>query len=232
MTPKETLEELKLRANQPYSQETIDLISKWKSAPVHEPRAAILSCADARISPEHLLPYRPGELFTVRVAGNIVDSNGLASLEYAVNALNVDVLIVLGHEDCGAVKTACQFVQGESPALTPDLYRLLSNIFPAVIPGSMCSGTGTETEDGPGPCEGSHLREKILANLRQSVETIIDQGMFCDRHAGTGNPRELWVCPGYVYFERGRPHVEWFAEIQIIPRRWGDNREMEETTGN
>ena len=67
------------------------------------PIAAILSCADSRVSPELLFDQGPGDLFVVRLAGNFVNDDGLASLEYAVKILGVPLLMVLGHSNCGAV---------------------------------------------------------------------------------------------------------------------------------
>ncbi len=72
------------------------------------PFAAILGCADSRVSPELIFDQDQGDLFVVRVAGNILDAGGLASLEYAVAHLQVRLIMVFGHEHCGAVKAATQ----------------------------------------------------------------------------------------------------------------------------
>jgi len=71
-----------------------------------EPFAAVLGCSDSRVPPEQLFDLGPGEVFVVRVAGNIAWSSQLDSLEYAVSHLHVPLLLVLGHDDCGAVKAA------------------------------------------------------------------------------------------------------------------------------
>jgi carbonic anhydrase len=70
------------------------------------PFAAILSCSDSRVPPEILFDQGLGDLFVIRVAGNIVDDAVLASLEYAVDHLGVKYIMVLGHERCGAVEAA------------------------------------------------------------------------------------------------------------------------------
>ncbi len=70
-----------------------------------EPIAAILGCADSRVSPEILFDQGMGDLFTVRVAGNIVTGPVANSLEFAVKRLGVPLILVIGHEDCGAVQT-------------------------------------------------------------------------------------------------------------------------------
>lgn len=69
----------------------------------HQPFAAILSCADARVSPEIIFDQVMGDLFVTRVAGNIATPEIIASVEYAVAALNVKLIMVLGHGACGAV---------------------------------------------------------------------------------------------------------------------------------
>ncbi len=71
-----------------------------------KPFAAILSCADSRVPPELLFDQGVGDLFAVRVAGNSVGQLGLQSLEYAVGHLGVETIMVLGHQNCGAVKGA------------------------------------------------------------------------------------------------------------------------------
>ena len=72
----------------------------------HEPFAAILSCADARVSPESVFDQVMGDLFITRLAGNLATSEIIASLEYAVAVLNVRLIMVLGHGACGAVAAA------------------------------------------------------------------------------------------------------------------------------
>jgi carbonic anhydrase len=70
------------------------------------PKVAILTCSDARITPELIFDQGLGDLFDVRVAGNIVDAGVLGSLEYAVEHLHVDLILVLGHQHCGAIQAA------------------------------------------------------------------------------------------------------------------------------
>ena len=70
------------------------------------PFAAILGCADSRVAPEIVFDTGLGELFTVRVAGNVANIASLASLEYAVAVLKVTVILVQGHSSCGAVSAA------------------------------------------------------------------------------------------------------------------------------
>jgi carbonic anhydrase len=95
------------------------------------PIAAILSCADSRVSPELAFDQGPGDLFVVRVAGNFVNEDGLASLEYGVRFLHVPLIVVLGHTNCGAVSATVDAIQKNIvlPGHLPDLVR---SIKPAV----------------------------------------------------------------------------------------------------
>jgi len=72
------------------------------------PFAVILGCADSRVSPELLFDQGLGDLFVIRVAGNIVDDAVLGSIEYAVEHLGTKLIVVLGHEKCGAVSAAVE----------------------------------------------------------------------------------------------------------------------------
>ena len=86
----------------------------------HEPDAAVLSCSDARVSPDIIFDSGLGELFTVRTAGHIVDDAVLASLEYAVDSLGVRLLVVLGHQHCGAIKQGVKEYEALLHQLTAD----------------------------------------------------------------------------------------------------------------
>ena len=91
------------------------------------PDAIILSCADSRVVPELAFDMGLGELFVVRVAGNIANTSSLASMEYAVAHLGSKVIIVLGHENCGAVTAALN--GGDNGH---NLNHLVSHITPAI----------------------------------------------------------------------------------------------------
>ncbi|MBI1762878.1 MAG: hypothetical protein HYR56_15720 [Acidobacteria bacterium] len=91
------------------------------------PYAIVLACADSRLSPEILFDESLGKLFVVRTAGHVVDPIALGSIEYAVEHLHVNLLFVLGHESCGAVKATIG--GGDAP---PNIKALLRRIRPAV----------------------------------------------------------------------------------------------------
>jgi carbonic anhydrase len=77
-----------------------------KRASEQKPFAAIITCADSRISPELVFDIERGNIFVSRIAGNSIDNGTLGSTEYAVAVLGVKVVVILGHSDCGAIKAA------------------------------------------------------------------------------------------------------------------------------
>jgi carbonic anhydrase len=97
-----------------------------------KPIAAVLSCADSRVAPEFAFDAGPGQLFVVRVAGNVLDDDGAASLEYAVQFLGVRLVVVLGHRNCGAVDAAIKVVR-DGTVLPGHLPGLIDAIKPAVL---------------------------------------------------------------------------------------------------
>jgi carbonic anhydrase len=82
-----------------------------------QPEVAVLSCSDSRVPPEILFDQGLGDFFVVRSAGNSADAIGIGSLEYAVEHLGSKVIVVLGHQSCGAVKAACSGDKMPSPNL-------------------------------------------------------------------------------------------------------------------
>lgn len=95
------------------------------------PIAGILSCADSRVSPELAFDQAPGELFVVRVAGNFVNDDGLASMEYGVRFLGIPLLMVLGHTNCGAIDATIK-VMKEGVKLPGHLPELIDAIKPGI----------------------------------------------------------------------------------------------------
>jgi carbonic anhydrase len=98
------------------------------------PVAVVVACADSRVSPELIFDMGVGDLFVVRVAGNVVDGSGVSvkgSIEYAIAELNVPLIIVLGHTNCGAVKAAVQHIDHKD-SLPGAINGLVELIKPAV----------------------------------------------------------------------------------------------------
>jgi carbonic anhydrase len=104
-----------------------DLMSQVKATAFGQaPFAAILGCMDSRVPPELVFDQQIGDIFSVRVAGNIVNTDILGSLEYATQVAGTKLIVVLGHSDCGAIKGAVDDVK------LGNLTEMLSSIRPAV----------------------------------------------------------------------------------------------------
>jgi carbonic anhydrase len=122
------------------------------------PFAAILGCADSRIAPELAFDQGPGNLFVVRVAGNFVTQDGLASLEYGAAVLGTEVIMVLGHSNCGAVNATIGALQkgNKLPGHIADLVRAMK---PGIEPALKQAG-----DDLP--------QRAVIANVRSNVQQL------------------------------------------------------------
>jgi len=115
-----------------------DLVGQIKAtAKGQAPLAAVLGCMDSRVAPELVFDQQLGDILTVRVAGNIVNTDNLGSLEYATKVLGTKLIVVLGHSECGAIKGAIDDVK------LGNVTALLSNIRPAVL--KVAAGDGDHT---------------------------------------------------------------------------------------
>lgn len=141
------------------------------------PFAIILSCADSRVIPELVFDTGLGELFVVRVAGNVANTSSIASIEYAVAHLGCKLIVVLGHESCGAVTAA---IDGGDNGY--NLNHLLAHIGPAV------SGT-----------KGSKTVEKVVkTNAKLTVKELQNRSSIIDGCKG------LKIVPAYYELGTGK----------------------------
>jgi carbonic anhydrase len=103
------------------------------------PYAAVLSCADSRIAPEYAFDSGRGDLFVCRVAGNFANDDTIASMEYAVAVLGAPLILVLGHDSCGAVDATIKSLKDGKPP-PGHIPSLVAAIAPAVKASSQQSG--------------------------------------------------------------------------------------------
>ncbi len=151
------------------------------------PFAMIVSCADSRVPPEIIFNAGLGELFIVRTAGQVADKAVLASIEYGAEHLHVPLLVVMGHESCGAVKTAVSTPAG-APSMGPNLDALVGAIKPAFDRMST-------------PADMDHLRDAILANVEQVVNDFLSKSAIVKHMVAEG---KLQVIGAYYEFVTGR----------------------------
>jgi carbonic anhydrase len=153
------------------------------------PIAVVIACADSRVSPELLFDSGIGELFVIRLAGNVVDGAGVTvkgSIEYAVAELNVPLVVVLGHTNCGAVKAAVKHID-EKDSLPGSINGLVELIKPVVSkvhgqPGEIVANV-TQANVAAGVEKLTNL-EPILAP-RVKAGTLKVVGGIYDLHTGT-----------------------------------------------
>lgn len=111
-----------------------ELVSKGQ-----DPFAIIITCSDSRVPPELLFDQALGDLFVIRTAGNIVDPIAVGSAEYAIEHLGVQLLVILGHSNCGAVKATVD--GGEAPG---SIAAIVSKIAPSVQKARAAGAAGDE----------------------------------------------------------------------------------------
>jgi len=149
------------------------------------PHATVLACADSRVPPEMVFDQGLGDLFVVRVAGNVAADDELASIEYAAEHLNVPLVVVLGHQKCGAVTAAVE--GGEAHGHLPALVTLLQ---PAVV----------KSKDMP----GDRVANAVRANVELVVAQLASSQPILAELVGKGKVR---VVGGVYSLDTGR--VDW-----------------------
>ena len=145
-----------------------------------EPHTIVLSCADSRVVPELAFDAGLGELFVVRVAGNIANSSSMASMEYAVAHCGSKVIVVLGHQACGAVTAA---VNGGDNGY--NLNHLLSHITPAIA----ASG------------DGASVTDVVKKNAQLQIDELMNRSSIIRKAAEKG---DIKILPAYYNLDSGK----------------------------
>jgi carbonic anhydrase len=134
------------------------------------PFATILSCIDSRTSAELIFDQGLGDIFSVRIAGNIVNTDILGSMEFACKIAGSKLIVVLGHSKCGAVKGACDHVE------MGNLTELLSKLQPAVY-----SENTTKAADKRNSGNSVFVENVASINVRRSVRNIIERSFILEQ---------------------------------------------------
>lgn len=137
------------------------LIRRRELVQGQHPFAAVLSCADSRVSPEALFDQGLGDLFVVRSAGQVMDDVALGSLQYGVEHLGTRLVVVLGHSTCGAVKATIEILEGGKPTGTA-IDSLVVGVTPAVEQARKAGAEGDELLDAAIQINA----ERIVARLK------------------------------------------------------------------
>jgi carbonic anhydrase len=141
-----------------------------------------VGCADSRVPPEIVFDQGLGDLFVLLVAGNVIDEHSLGSIEYAVDHLAVRLILVLGHQRCGAVKAAKETIAAKAQA-PAHIQSLVSGIQPAV--------EATTNAD---------LETTVKANIKDVVQALRSSTAVLKPKVDTG---ELRVIGGYYSLDSG-----------------------------
>ena len=151
-------------------------------ANTQHPFATIVSCSDSRVPPEIVFDQGLGDLFIVRVAGNVINDEGLGSIEYSVDHLGTRLILVLGHQSCGAVKAARETIaaKGKAPG---HIESLVTAIKPAV--------EATAKDD---------LDTTVKANVKNVVKTLRSSTPILKAKVDSG---EIQVIGGYYSLDTG-----------------------------
>ena len=123
------------------------------------PLAVVISCIDSRVPTEMVFDQGIGDIFCVRVAGNVINQDVLGSVEFACKVAGVKLIVVMGHTSCGAVKGACNDVE------LGNLTGLLDKIKPAI---SIVSNTGLTADDS------RFVDQVAIENVQISLDTILN----------------------------------------------------------
>lgn len=205
VTPKRALEFLlegnqrfvtNLKANRDLLQQANDTRDgQW-------PFATVLSCIDSRTSAELIFDQGLGDIFSIRIAGNVVNTDILGSLEFACKVAGSKLIVVLGHSKCGAVKGACDHVE------MGNLTELLSKLQPAVYQER------SVTDPDQRNARNSEFVENVARiNVRRSVHSIIERSFVLERML---EAQEIGIVGGMHDLDTGV--VEIFDDCKVFSR--------------
>lgn len=191
LTPQEAFEVLKegnkrftqnLKINRNLQEQLLDTVH------AQYPFTVALSCMDSRTAVELIFDQGLGEIFSIRIAGNIINDDILGSMEYACKVVGSKLIIVLGHTKCGAIKGACDEIE------LGNLTNLLEKIKPAI-----------KNTNSYGVSEHSHLfAEKVAyANVEHSIEEILQRSSIIKSLYQEG---KIGIVGGMFSIESGRVH--------------------------
>ena len=178
MTPEKALQSLK-EGNERFQnrkREERNLIEQVKDTSEGQyPFATILSCIDSRVSAELIFDQGIGDIFSIRIAGNFVNTDILGSMEFACKLAGTRLIIVLGHTSCGAVKGACD------DAKLGNLTSMLSKIKPAVDSTTMPSDTSIRNSSNI-----SFVNDVAVKNVELNIQNILNSSEVISEMVNNG----------------------------------------------
>ncbi|WP_439153147.1 carbonic anhydrase family protein [Winogradskyella sp.] len=192
MTPQSVLEDL-LQGNKRFVNGTPE--GADNSALVNQttggqyPKAVVLSCIDSRVPVETVLDQAIGDIFVARVAGNFENTDILGSLEYSCNVAGSKLILVLGHESCGAVKAACDGVE------LGNITAMLYNIMPAV------KKSADEVDGEANSSNKAFVAKTVENNVRLTIDRIRQKSQILNEMEDNG---EIAIVGGVYSLHTGK----------------------------
>lgn len=162
------------------------------------PFAVILSCIDSRTSAELIFDQGLGDIFSIRIAGNIINDDILGSMEFACRVAGSKFILVLGHKKCGAIKGACDHVE------MGHLSTLLDKIKPAVE-------QETTTKENRHSGNAEFVENVAGINVRRSIQEILNRSAILQEMVKEG---KIGICGGMYDVANGE--VEFYEETIIV----------------
>ncbi len=162
------------------------------------PFATVLSCIDSRTSAELIFDQGLGDIFSVRIAGNIVNTDIIGSMEFACKVAGSKLIVVLGHTKCGAIKGACDHIE------MGNLTELLSKIQPAVYQEkTIVNDRNSKNEQ--------FVENVAKINVKRSVKSIIERSNILEKMIEDG---EIGIVGAMHNIETG--NVTFYKDVQFI----------------
>ena len=150
-----------------------DAARRGELASGQAPFATFFGCGDSRVAAEVIFDQGLGDLFVVRTAGHVIHAGVLGSLEFAVEILGTPLVVVLGHDSCGAVKAA--ITHSENGSMPPGFIRdIVERVTPSVVAARLASGGTPNTDE----VEAEHVRQTLhlIADRSQLIAAAIEDG--------------------------------------------------------
>jgi len=164
------------------------------------PFAVILSCIDSRTSAELIFDQGLGDVFSVRIAGNVLNTDILGSMEFACKVAGSKLILVLGHTKCGAIKGACDHVE------MGNLTELLSKIQPAIY-------AEKETKENRTASNAKFVENVAVLNVKRTVQSIIQRSHIIEEMLNNG---EIGIVGGNYDIDTGI--VEFFDDATYLKK--------------
>jgi len=168
------------------------------AATPQNPFAIILACSDSRVPTELIFDRGIGDLFVIRVAGNIVAPSQIGSIEYAAKQFNTQLVVVLGHSDCGAIIATLQELALKDSHRSPNLRAIVDRVRPALEP-VLADDCDVDNEAVISAC--------VRANIRASVEKLQHGSLILEQLIESG---DLKIVGAEYSIETG--NIEFFED--------------------